>query len=120
RAEPDLLWRVKQGHLPVRYVFLARWPQLRNGSMRSVAKWPLPASRKVVADAWLADATGPGPRGWSPMTHLNEGGLTPQAFVARFAVDPADPAPLPARGAAPPVPAGIPGASAAACADIQD
>ena len=119
-SQPDLLWRVRQGHLPVRYVFLARWPQLRRDCLRSGATWPLPASRKVVADAWLADATGPGPAGWTPMTHLSEGGLTPRAFVARFAVDPPDPTPLPARRASSDRPAGIAGANAATCVDVQD
>jgi hypothetical protein len=120
RDRPDLLWRVRQAHLPVRYVFLARWPQLRRDCLRAGAEWPLLSSRKAVADAWLADATGPGPAGWTPMTHLSEGGLTPQAFAARYAVDEPDPAPLPARRASTSVPAGIPGADAAAGVEVQD
>jgi hypothetical protein len=122
KSDPDMLWRVRQAHLPVRYVFLTRWSQLRRDCLHAGAKWPLPASRKAVADAWLATATGPGPAGWTPMTHLNEGGVTPQAFVARFAEDPPDPviAPLPARNAAPPVPSGIPGADTKTCVDVQD
>jgi hypothetical protein len=88
---PDLLWRVKQGHLPVRYVWLTRWRELRFDALRGGFGWPLPHSRKAVAAQFLADATGPGPKGWSPMTHLSEDGLTPQVFVARFAVDEPDP-----------------------------
>jgi hypothetical protein len=122
QSSPDLLWRVRQAHLPVRYVFLSRWPQLRRDCLRAGATWPLPASRKAVADDWLATATGPGPAGWTPMTHINEGGTTPQAFVARFVVDPPEPtqAQLPKRKAAPPLPAGIPGANARTCVDVQD
>ena len=120
KGQQDLLWRVKQGHLPVRYVFLSRWPQFRRDCVRANAVWPLPASRKAVADAWFADATGPGPAGWTPMTHLSEGGLTPQAFVARFAKDEPDPAPLPARAPTAAMPTGIPGASASTCVDVQD
>lgn len=118
--EPDMLWRVKQGHLPVRYVFLARWPQLRRECLKLGENWPLPLSRKFVADSWLAAAIGPGPAGWSPMTHLSEGGLTPQAFIARFAQDEPDPAPLPSRNATPPPPDGVPGAGSKDCVDIQD
>jgi hypothetical protein len=120
KSQPDLLWRVRQGHLPVQYVFLTRWPQLRRDCLRTKATWPLAASRKAVADTWLATATGSGPSGWTPMTHLSEGGLTPAAFVARFAVDEPDPAPLPNRTASRGAPAGIPGANAATCVEVQD
>jgi hypothetical protein len=120
QSQPDLLWRVRQGHLPVRYVFLSRWPQLRRDCQRTGAEWPLPASRKAVADAWLAAATGSGPEDWTPMTHLSEGGLTPAAFVARFAVDAPDPAPLPPRSQNTILPAGVPGANSATCVEVQD
>lgn len=122
KSDPDLLWRVRQGHLPTRYVFLSRWPQLRRDCMRAGATWPLSLSRKAVADDWLATAIGPGPTGWTPMTHINEGGVTPQEFVARFAVDPPEPVAtaLPKRSAAPTLPSGIPGANAQTCVDVQD
>ena len=58
--------------------------------------------------------------GWAPMTRLSEGGLTPQSFVARYAEDPPDPAALPARTQRLLVPAGIPGANAATCVEVQD
>jgi hypothetical protein len=79
---------VKQGRLAVRYAFLANWAALRRECQQAGAEWPLPPSRKAVADDWLATATGPGPQGWAPMTHVNEGGLTPQAFIAGLANDP--------------------------------
>jgi hypothetical protein len=117
---PDRLWRVRQGHLPVRYAFLQRWTQLRRDCLEADAEWPLPLSRKAVADEWLAVATGgsgpsaPGPEGWSPMTHVNESGLTPQAFVARFAVDPRD------RGKYPPPPEDLRGVDARAGIEGQE
>lgn len=122
KNDPEKLWRVRQGHLPVRYVWLARWTPLRAECLRAGAPWPLPRSRKAVADEWLAVATGPGPAGWSPMTHLSEAGLTPQAFVARFAEDPADPdtTALPKRGVNPPAPADIPGTNRRRDVDVQD
>ncbi|MCY2930980.1 MAG: DUF4838 domain-containing protein [Planctomycetota bacterium] len=88
KDDPDLLWRVRQGHLAARYAFLSNWVALWRECFRAGAEWPLPSSRKAVADEWLAVATGPGPEGWTPMTHVNEGGGTPQEFIARFAVDP--------------------------------
>ncbi len=95
--DPTVLWRVRQGHLAVQWVWLSRWVSFRADAQRLAVAWPLPESRKNVADAWLATATGMGPVGWTPMSHINEGGLTPQAWAARFAVDPAPVAPLPGR-----------------------
>ncbi|HEY3283595.1 MAG TPA: DUF4838 domain-containing protein, partial [Armatimonadota bacterium] len=92
KDNPDLLWRVKQGHLPVRTAWMIRWTDLRKEQKADAtsAPWPLSPSRKAIADEWLATATGPGPAGWSPMTHVDEGGLTPHAFAARFATNPAE------------------------------
>ncbi len=126
KNDPDKLWRVRQGHLPVRYAWLSRWTQLRREALRQGATWPLPASRKAVADEWLAVATGPGPAGWSPMTQVNEPGLTPEKFVARFAQDPSEPAAAPTRATNPPSPADLAAELAAAtgngraAVDIQD
>ncbi len=80
--DPDRRWRVRQGHLPVRYTFLANWDALREQCRHSGQAWPLPESCQAVADDWLAAVTEPGPSGWALMTHINEGGVTPQAFVA--------------------------------------
>lgn len=88
KADPERLWRVREGHLAVRYVWLSRWQALREECVKAKGVWPLPASRKVVADEWLAVATGPGPSGWSKITHLDEAGLSPETFIARFAKDP--------------------------------
>jgi hypothetical protein len=79
--EPELLWRVQQGHLAVRYAFLANWAALRQECESAGLTWPLPDSRQSVAEEWLAVATGPGPQRWKPMTHVNEGAVTPQAFI---------------------------------------
>ena len=86
--DPDRRWRVRQGELAVRYALLANWDALQRECRDAGAAWPLP-SREVVAEEWLAAVTGPGPHGWTPMTHVNEGALTPQAFVASLAGDPA-------------------------------
>lgn len=118
-GNPDLIWRVRQARLPIWYAWLARWEHLRRECLINGGEWPVPLSRKALADQWLAVATGPGPEGWSRMTHVNEGGLTPEAFVARFEQDPPEPTvgPKPTRTAKPPAPAGLPVKGAV---DVQD
>lgn len=86
--DPELTLRVKIARLPVRYVWLVRWEQLRKECKESNGKWPLPESRKAVADQWLAVAKGVPDKPWTKITHVNESGLTPEKFVERFAVDP--------------------------------
>jgi hypothetical protein len=56
------------------------------------------------------------------MTHVNEGGLRPADFAARFAEDPPEPviAELPRRVARPAPPPDVPGAGTRACFDAQD
>lgn len=116
---PDLRWRVRQGHLAVRYVWLSRWNDFRAEARRTGTAWPLPESRKQVADEWLALATDPGPVGWTPITHVNESGNTPQQWVSRFAVDPVEPPPLPGRPTNAPWPAGFDPAGRTVV-DVQD
>jgi hypothetical protein len=122
KNDPDMLWRVRQGHLPVQYAFLARWSYLRRKAVQSGARWPLPASRRAAAAEWLQAAIGPGPAGWQPMTAINEGQTAPAAFVAELGPDQPDPvfAPFPARIAHPPLPSGIDDPALARGVDVQD
>ncbi len=87
-SQPDLLWRVRIGHLSPRYVILSRWNQLRAEAAKKNLAWTLGPSRKAIADDWIRLASGPGPKGWSPITHMSESGLTPQRWIERFAEDP--------------------------------
>ena len=91
KGDPDQLWRVKQGHLAVRYAFLACWTELRRECLASAGTWPLSNSRQAVAAEWLANATGPGPAGWEPMIRSNEREQTPQAFFDSVNSDISDP-----------------------------
>ncbi len=125
KDQPELLWRVRQGRLPVWYTWLVRWTPLRRECLRAGAEWPVAASRKALAQEWLAVATGPGPERWAPMTLINEGGITPAAFVERFKEDPPDPvvtpvSELPKRSAKVAPPRDIPGIDATKCVDGQD
>lgn len=117
KDDADRRWRVRQGRLPLWYTWLSRWSSLRRECRDAGAEWPLPASRKAVAAEWLAVATGPGPKGWSPMTHVNESGLKPETFASRFAEDPPE---LPQRGSKPAPPVDLTDAERRGGVDIQD
>lgn len=84
---PEFLRRVQLAHLPVRYVWLQRWENLRQECAAAHGVWPLPSSRKQVADEWAAVAAGVAGKPWTQVTRVNEGGLTPEAFLARFVND---------------------------------
>jgi hypothetical protein len=79
----ELLTRVRLAHLPVRYVWLSRWDKLRN-ERDAGGTWPLPDSRQQVADDWLAVAKGLPDKPWTTIKLLNEAGLTPEKWAARF------------------------------------
>ena len=87
----EFLERIRLGHLAVRYVWLSRWTQLRTEAEALGAAWPLPDSRQQTAEDWLAVAKGVAGRPWTKITLLNEGGLTPEKWAARFAEEPAKP-----------------------------
>lgn len=87
-ANPDLLWRVKSSHLSLQYVWLSRWIELRHQCMDKGGKWPFEQTRAAYAAEWLDTATHPGPKGWDPITHVNESGLTPAAFVKELTENP--------------------------------
>jgi hypothetical protein len=87
----ELLSRVKLGHLPVRYVWLARWDKLRKECTDAAATWPLPDARKPIADDWMGVAKGVQGKPWTRITLLSEGGLTPEKWAARFQQDASKP-----------------------------
>lgn len=94
---PEKLWRVQQGRNAIRYAILVSWARLKKEQAPLRSGWPF-GERAALARQWLAVATEtkPAPAGWTPMTHVNEGGLTPQAFAERLlAVERPDTAPLP-------------------------
>jgi hypothetical protein len=86
----DYLTRVRVGHLPLGYVWLSRWSALRKQCQESSATWPLPESRKAAAADWGSVAKGQPNAPWTKIALLNEGGLTLDKFIGRFAEDPAE------------------------------
>jgi len=89
--DPEKLWRVKQSHLSVQYVWLSRWKEFQKAAQANGDEWIVNPSRKAFAGQWLGTATGHGPVGWTPLTTMTEGGGSPQQFVAQFAMDPPAP-----------------------------
>lgn len=117
--DPALLWRVRQGRLPIRYVALSRWNGLRAEANRLGLPWSLPTSRKAVADEWIGLAKGAGPKGWEPISQISEAGLKPERWIERFAVDP-EPFTLPGRASKRPLPADLIVPPGAEVIDVQD
>ncbi|MGZ8920851.1 MAG: DUF4838 domain-containing protein, partial [Limisphaerales bacterium] len=82
-SNSELLTRVRLARLPLRYVWLSRWDQLRKDAANSAIPWPLPDSRATVASEWKTVADGVPGKPWTKITLLNEPGLTPEAFLKR-------------------------------------
>jgi hypothetical protein len=80
----ELLARVRQGHLSIQYVWLARWAPLREECSRAGAEWPFTVTREEFARQWLATAQGVPEKPWTKVTAVREGGLTPQEFVSQI------------------------------------
>jgi hypothetical protein len=85
---PELLARVRLGHLPVLYVWLARWEELQKECRDAGRRWPMPKSRRQLAEKWLAMTLGVPGKPWTKVTAISEKGLTPERFVQRFTGDP--------------------------------
>lgn len=120
--DPDMVIRVRMGHLPVQYACLSRWTSLRRECWVENATWPWPESRKALAEAFLQGCQGVPGKDWTPVKVLSEGGRQIDAFVKGLAEDPPDsngPAPLPRLLHAPP-PADLGGLKASKCIDLQD
>lgn len=81
-SHPELLARVRQGHLSVRYVWLSRWDALRQECAAAHAAWPLPESKQQVVAEWREVAQGVPDKPWTKVTLLSEGGRTPEQFLS--------------------------------------
>ena len=77
-----LLPRVRMAHLPIRYVWLARWDALRKDCAAAGSAWPLSESRHAVAEEFRTVAAGIADKPWTKVTIMNEGGWTPAAFLS--------------------------------------
>jgi hypothetical protein len=87
-ADEELGTRVRLAHLPVRYVWVSRWDKLRKEWADTGDMWPLAESRKAVVDDWMSVTRGVAGKPWTKVTLLNEGGVTPEKWAARFAEAP--------------------------------
>jgi len=78
---PELLARVRLGHLPVRFAFLRDWEHLRQNCREEYAKWPLPESRRAVAEEFATTCQGIPEKSWTHVNPLNEPGLRVEQFL---------------------------------------
>ena len=53
KDEPDLRFRVQVAQLPVMYVFMMRWDELREKARAAGADWPMPESIKTTYEQFL-------------------------------------------------------------------
>ena len=89
-ADPEILLRVRMGHLPVRYACLERWKSLWQECTEQNASWPWPKPRKVTAEEFGSVCEGIPGKDWTRVGVLNEGGLRVEDFLKRFAKDAPD------------------------------
>jgi len=54
--DPELRFRVQVAQLPVMYVFMTRWNEMRDAAQKAGADWPLPASIQTVYDRFMTVA----------------------------------------------------------------
>jgi len=87
-SDPELLARVRMGHLPVRTAWLKYWVNLQKQRAETASEWPLPLSRMAVADEWRDVARGVPGKDWTVVRTMNEGGVSVDQFLAGFATDP--------------------------------
>jgi hypothetical protein len=80
-GKETLLWRVKQFHLPLRFVFLKRWDELKKASVDLRSPWML-GTRDDAIDDWQKTAMTGGPPGWQAIDQISESGYTAAQFVA--------------------------------------
>jgi hypothetical protein len=90
RGDAEKLLRVRIAHLPVRCAFLRSWSGLRNECMEQKGTWPLPESRKAVAEEFRAVAQGAPDKEWTHVRVMTEAGQTVESFLKRFAEDPSE------------------------------
>jgi hypothetical protein len=120
--DPEILMRVRMGHLPVRYACLGRWVSLRRECWEHNETWPWPESRKATADAFRKVCQGVPGKDWTSVRVLNEGGRQVDDFLKEFAQDPPDAngPPPPKRVLHPSPPSDLHGLSVSKCVDLQD
>ena len=86
-ADPELLPRVRAGHLPVRYAFLSRWEKLQTECRKQNAAWPLSESRNVVAGEFRQTCAGVPGKEWTRVQKLNEHSLSLEEFLEKVSGD---------------------------------
>ncbi len=120
--DPELLARVKMAHLPVRCAYLKYWALLRNECWEQNGAWPLPESRRSVADEFRKVCQGAPGKDWTVVKVMSEGGRTVDDFLKPFDTEPElhVETPPPPRKKNPAPPKDLPSASRKGAVDLQD
>ncbi|HOX57360.1 MAG TPA: DUF4838 domain-containing protein [Candidatus Paceibacterota bacterium] len=121
-ADPDILLRVRMGHLPVRFACLERWTSLRRECWEQNGTWPWPRSRKAAAEEFRRVCAGVPGKDWTVVKVLNEPGLQVDTFLQGVAADVPDAngPPPPKRLLRAPPPEDLRGMKLRHCVDLQD
>ncbi|MDB6028931.1 MAG: hypothetical protein JWM68_5154, partial [Verrucomicrobiales bacterium] len=85
--DPEKLWRVRIAHLPVRFAFIKYWNWLRHDCWERNETWPLPESRKAVADEFRTVCQGVEGKEWTHVRVLSEHGLNVDDFLKEYGED---------------------------------
>ncbi len=80
-GDEELLARVRLGHLPVRYVWLARWDALRTTMRCQPCDMAVAEFLSEVAEEWRDVANGVPGKPWTKVSSISEGGTTPEQFL---------------------------------------
>ena len=83
-GDPELLARVRQGHLAVQTVWMSRWEQLREECFKTGGPWPFLMTQGEYTLQWLFTTQGVPSKPWTKVTAVREGGQTPEDFASRF------------------------------------
>ncbi len=121
-SDPEKLMRVRIAHLPVRYAFIKYWNWLRHDCWERNMVWPLPESRKAVADEFRTVCKGIEGKDWTHVRALSEHGLNVDDFLKEHGDDSAHVVnpPPPVRIKNPPPPSDLKGIKASEAIDLQD
>ena len=119
--DQELLARIRIAHLPVRYAFIKYWNWLRHDCWETNSDWPLPDSRRAVAQEFQEVCKGIEGKPWTRVHVLNERGLTVDEFLKEFGEDAKEVGPNPKpRLKNPPAPADLEASQTKSGFDLQD
>jgi hypothetical protein len=81
-SNPTLAWRIDQLMTSVDYVWLSRWSEFKSEAAKAGDAWPYANQSQLETRFLKLVADVPSfAKQWTPVTHVNEGGLSPVDFI---------------------------------------